>query len=223
MRQSGARPLPGMVRFETIRRARWRPHQVVAGFYVVFVFFAHHAGSVGWVEEAGWALLAFTLYAGFGVDRQLAYDQLVTSNWVGAWTYIGGKLLSLALALLAMALVVFGSVLAASAGAFGEAAWHALVFVLAAAYLLPLILVAEMGMESRVPAVAALPLFALVAALIAWFFGPEAVTGWLVGSAPEAHRLETTGPFAARALGISLPLAGGVVLLFRRRLGGPAG
>lgn len=209
-----------MTRFEAVRRARWRPHQFVVVLYVVFVLLSYHGGSPEWVGEAGLALLVFTLYAGFGVDRQLGYDQLVTSNWVGAGRYTAAKILSLALSLLVVAFVVGTTVLTGSSGSWDQAAWYSLLFLTLAVYLLPLVLLTELGMESRLPMVGVIPLVAVLWGVVAWIAGPE-VSGWLVGPPLTGQRVGALGPLAARAMGVSLPVALALLYVVRRRVAGP--
>lgn len=211
-----------MTRFETVRRARWRPHRFAVVLYVAFVLLGYHGGSTEWVGEAGLALLVFTLYAGFGVDRQLGYDQLVTSNWVGAGRYTAAKILSLAFSLLVAAFVVGTTVLAGSSGSWHQAAWHALLFLTLAVYLLPLVLLVELGLESHLPMAGVVPLVAVLWGVLAWIVGPAAVSGWLVGPPPTAERVGTLGPLAARATGVSLPLALTLLYGVRRRVAGSA-
>lgn len=217
---AGGSVLLEMTRFEAVRRARWRPQRLVAVLYVAFVLLGYHGGSPEWVGEAGLALLVFTLYAGFGVDRQLGYDQLVTSNWVGAGRYTAAKILSLAFSLLVAAGVVGTTVLTGSAGSWDQAAWHSLLFLTLAVYLLPLVLLAELGMESRLPMVGVVPLVAVLWGVLAWIVGPDAASGWLVGPPPTAARVEDLGPLAARAMGVSLPLALALLWVVRRRVAG---
>lgn len=214
--------LLGMTRFEVVRRARWRPHRFVVVLYVAFVLLGYHGGSPEWVGEAGLALLVFTLYAGFGVDRQLGYDQLVTSNWVGAGRYTAAKILSLAVSLFVTAFIVGTTVLIGSSGAWGQVAWHSLLFLTLAVYFLPLVLLVELEMESRLPMVGVVPLVAVLWGVLAWIVGPDAVSGWLVGPPPTAERGGALGPLAARAMGVSLPLALALLYGVRRRVAGPA-
>lgn len=211
-----------LVRFEGMRRVLWRPQPVAVALYVVFVAMAHAIGSTGWIDDAGIGLLVFTLCAGFGVDRELAYDQLVLSNWVSPWPYVGAKLVSLALALLATAGIVGITVLAASSGAWPEARWHALVYLLVAAYSLPLVLLAELEMETRLPMVAVVAGFAVAGGILAWLVGSEVALGWIVGAPPIQYRVETLQPLARRALGVSMPASFVVLVLIRRRIAGPA-
>lgn len=194
----------------------------MAGFFVLFVIVSYHAGSTGRVGEANLALLAFTLYGGFGVDRELAFDQLVTSNWVGPWRYIVAKLLSLALVLLIATSLVAATVLAASSGAWDHAVWYSLLFLLLGAYFLPIVLFVELGMESRLPMVGAILLVGVAMLVVAVVAGPPAAPVWLLGALPRPYRLETLGPLAGRALSFSLPLAFGLLFLVRRRVAGPA-
>lgn len=217
----GGRVLVEMARFEGVRRVRWRPHRFVAGFYVLFVLGCYHRGFTDWVGEANLALLGFTLCFGFGVDRELGYDQLVTSNWVEPWSYIGAKVASLSLALLVATCLVGTTVLIASSGAWREAGWYSVVFLLSGGYFLPLVLLVELGMESRLPMVGAIVLVAVAGLVVATVAGPAAVPDWLLGSLPRAHRMETLGPLAGRTAGVSLPFAFALLFVVRRKVAGP--
>ncbi|MBW3660022.1 MAG: hypothetical protein KY397_00105 [Gemmatimonadetes bacterium] len=221
-RAGEAAVLGALIRFEVVRRARARPQQVVALLYAVFVPAAYGAGSLGWVDDAGLALLVFTLYAGFGIDRSLAYDELLVPNFVAPNRYVAAKVASLAIALVAIGGLVGATVLLASAGSGDHALWHAALFLLLALYFLPLVLLVESAMETRLPLLAAVIVLFVVLGIVAWVLGPEFVRQ-AFGFSVIPYRLETLGPLARRALVVSPLLTLILLPLVRRRLPGLGG
>lgn len=194
----------------------------MAALYVAFVVVSFRGGTTSWLLEADLALLGFTLHAGFGIDRELAYDQLVTSNWVDPWSYIGAKMASLALSIGGTTVVVGTTVLVASTGAWDQALWHSLLFLLLGAYFLPVVLFVEMGMESRLPLVGAIVLVGTASLVVTAVWGSDAARALFIGSVPRSPEVASLGSLACRALGVSLPAALGILFPVRRRVAGSA-
>lgn len=209
------------LRFELARRIRWGPWPVALVLYAAFVGLACARGMPGPVEEAGLALLAWTLHAGFGVDRDLGFDDLMTSGLVTPDAYVAGKTAALGIALLAAAAVVAATVWAGS-GSPAVAGRQAALFVLLGFWFLPLVLLVEAGVETRLPFVGAFVLFVALGGVAAWALGPERAL-WLAGMPWRPDRLESLAPLAVRAVGVAPALSLAGLALVRRRARFPAG
>lgn len=210
------RRLAAWVRFEAVRRVRWVPFRAVAVLYVGFVAVAQRRDPPALVADAGLVLLGWTLYAGFGEDRELGFDDLAVPNLATPAEYVAGKLAALAFALAVTGAGVAGAVLVASGGSRAEATWHGVTFGLFGAYLLPLVLWIESATESRLSGLAAVCASAVLFGVLAWVLGAERAVQ-LAGLERMPPRIETLGPLALRALLIApIPSLAAVAVVGRR-------
>lgn len=219
-RGPGGGGLGPWIRFEATRRYRWVPGRVVALGYVAFVVQALRGGSAEWVEEAGLALLAWTLHAGFGVDRDLRFEPLVTPGLVSPTAWVAGKAAGLGIGLGAGGALVALAV-AAGGGSIPAAGFQAALFVLLGLWFLPLALLVEAAVATRLPFVPALLLVALAVAVTAPFLGVGRVLEW-TGFGWTVGRFDTLRPLAFRALLVAPPLALACLWALRPRVRPPA-
>lgn len=107
----------------------------------------------------------FTLRLGLAADRESAFDEYLTVNFISPGQYVAAKVLALAGYLLAFGLYAFGVAALVTAGSVQVAGWYAVLFTLLSWTLTPLILLIELVMETRVPAVVGLLVLIIAAAL----------------------------------------------------------
>lgn len=178
--------LAPVVRFEIVRRLRWRPlawlmvaHPVVAAAaYVVPTGPGPPLGSD--VAMMGMQIVwLFLVSFELGRDRELGMDALMTSNLVGPGTYVLAKIVALGCVLVAYHAAVLLVVATLAPGGLGEARQAAGMIGLLLP-LIPLALSTELLVPTRAPLI-----YVVVAGsaslLIAFWSGVDATTiaAWL--------------------------------------------
>lgn len=205
--------LASLIRFELVRRLRWRPLVLLTASHPVLIALTYgiHPESdprlATDVAAMGMQLVwLFLISFELGRDRDLGMDALLTSNLVAPSAYVLSKLLALGFVLLAYHSVVLLVVASMDPGGV-RGAWSiaaGLPFVLV---LLPLALLTELVVPARVPMVY-VALIGTATLLVAFWSGVDAetVASWsgLDGESAEAVRPAVLG---AAGLIVLFPLA----------------
>ncbi|MDX1660886.1 MAG: hypothetical protein R3326_03760 [Gemmatimonadota bacterium] len=208
------RALLPLVRFELVRRLRWRPLAGLLIAHPIAVVVAYLLGSGSGpplgtdVAAIGMQLVwLFLVCFELGRDRELGLDALLVSNLVGPWSYVAAKIVALG----GLVIVYHGALLLAVAGlsptGLIEAKTAAGGTISLLAPLLPLVLLAELFVETRVPLAYVAVVGGGVLLMAFWSgVGAEAIAAWL--------GLESGDAFSARpvwtgivGLVVSFPLA----------------
>ncbi|MBW3660021.1 MAG: hypothetical protein KY397_00100 [Gemmatimonadetes bacterium] len=213
-------PIPPLVRFELVRRLRWRPLVLLliahpAGCVIAYVFQPPSDPLVGTdVAIVGMQLVwLFLLSFELGRDRELGLDALLTSNIVRPGDYVLGKLIGLG----TLFLLYHAAVVAVVIGfdpAGSEAARSVAEQISLAVVLLPLVLATELFATTRLP-MAYVAMLGIGTLLIAFWSGLDTET---IEAGLGLSGEETLDPVRPALLG-----AAGLVALFplaRRRVAG---
>lgn len=159
----------------------------------------------------GYAYLAaalITLRLGLAADREWAFDEYLTVNFVLPGQYLAAKVLALAGYLLAFGLYTFAVALVVAGGGVHVAGWHAVLFTLATWTFTPLILLVELVVDTRFPAVLGVLVLWVAVLLAELTYGIPALLDAL-GLVVQAYSFASLRPLGVRA-GVAVPL----VLLF---------
>jgi hypothetical protein len=158
---------------------------------------------------------------GFAEDRELDLDEYLVTNLVSPLRYVLSKLLAVAAMLGVFGAGAFACAAAASAGDLQYAAWYTVLMTLVTWMSLPALLLIELAIDSRYPAIFVLMAFAATLVAGRLVFGSLVIVEAL-GLDIERYAYASLAPLAVRAAVAAWLL---VVLypLCRLRLVGRAG
>lgn len=158
---------------------------------------------------------------GLSEDRELALDEYLVSNLVSPLRYALSKLLATIAVVGIFGAGAFVCAAAASAGDFQYAAWYTVLMTLVVWTLLPVLLLVELGIDTRYPALFVLLIFIAAVVVGRLALGPIAIVR-VMGLELERYVYSSLAPLGVRAL-----VAGWVLVLlyplWRLRLVGRAG
>lgn len=158
---------------------------------------------------------------GLGEDRELALDEYLVSNLVSPLQYALSKLLATIAVVGIFGAGAFLCAAAASAGDIRYAAWYTVLMTLVVWTLLPVLLLVELGIDTRYPALFVLLIFIATVIVGRLALGPIAIVR-VMGLEIERYVYSSLAPLGVRALVAAWVL---VLLypLWRLRLVGRAG
>lgn len=116
---------------------------------------------------------------GIGSDRALGSERLMVGNLVEPAAYFAGKLAALLASLLALTAFALITATILSAGDWNHALWYSLASALAVCLSLPILLLVETGMATRVPGAAAFVLFVAIALTSSITIGAQSLVTFL--------------------------------------------
>lgn len=176
------RQLAAVTRLELIRRVR-SPLTLIAiislAFLVMIGEWLHWKATrarPGDERLLGHAIILAALLGlrfGFSTDRGDGSERLLAGNLVSYPAYFFGKVLALLASISALATTAFILSTVVSAGDWQYALWYTLSASLAISLFTPLLLMVELGMDTRVPGPAVLVIFASVALITAITSGAD--------------------------------------------------
>lgn len=163
------------------------------------------------------AALMIGLRFGFSTDRKHGTEQLMLGNLIQPAALYLGKVVALTATLLIFTGIALLSAAIISTGDWNFALWYALVMMLAIWLFTPLILLMELGMETRYPGLAAFASFVVLVAIATFTIGAPKLTQ-LLGFELQRFNYATLQPLAWRTLLAALAL-GFLYPLWRWRAG----
>lgn len=212
------RAVPAIAIFELRRIVRSSATLIVVATFPLVLMLGHSVSPAGAEDDRyfGYAYLLVmfvTLRFRLATDRDLAFDEYVVTNLTTPSAYVVGKIIAVLTYLVSFGLYAFVVAVAVSAGDLRYGAWYAVLFTLVAWVFSPLVLLVEVVLRSRTPALVVGLLYVATGTLLVGVgAGPDHLLT-AFGLHVEAYRPSTLQPLAVRAV-LAVPTVFAGLVLF---------